>query len=64
VVRLADLFVPFFAVFLSAIAKHLPAPNESQPLGPRGSDEPSRETVLASEPDMVVTPAMNGLARF
>src|SRR5438093_2780185 len=32
VVLLADCCVPFFAGFVSAIAKHLPAPNESQPL--------------------------------
>jgi hypothetical protein len=32
VVLVADCCVPFFAGFLSAIAKHLRAPNESQPL--------------------------------
>ena len=31
VVSLADCCVPFFAAFLSAIAKHLSALNESQP---------------------------------
>jgi hypothetical protein len=29
---IAGVFVPFFAGFLSAIAKHLRASNESQPL--------------------------------
>jgi hypothetical protein len=32
VVRLADFRVAFLAGFLSAIPKHLRAPNESQPL--------------------------------
>jgi F0F1-type ATP synthase assembly protein I len=36
VVRLAGVFVPFFAGFLSAIAMHLLAPNVSQPLDLRG----------------------------
>jgi hypothetical protein len=31
-VLLADLLVAFFTGFLSAIAKHLRAPNESQPI--------------------------------
>jgi hypothetical protein len=33
VVVLADVCVALFAGFLSAIAKHLRAPNEAQPLG-------------------------------
>jgi len=33
---LGGLRVPFFAGFLSAIAKHLRAPNESRPLDLRG----------------------------
>jgi hypothetical protein len=36
VVLLADCCVAFFAGFLSAIAKHLRAWNESQPLDLRG----------------------------
>ena len=36
VVLLADCCVPFLAAFLSAIAKHLSAQNESQPLDLRG----------------------------
>src|SRR5439155_20472863 len=36
VVLVADCCVPFFAGFLSAIARHLRAPNESQPLDLRG----------------------------
>jgi hypothetical protein len=36
VVPLADRFVPFLVGFLSAIAKHLRAWNESQPLDLRG----------------------------
>src|SRR6266702_5757688 len=36
VLLLADFCVAFFAGFLSAIAKHLRAPNESQPLDLRG----------------------------
>jgi hypothetical protein len=35
-VLFVDCCVPFFAGFLSAIAKHLRAPNESQPLDLRG----------------------------
>src|SRR5881396_3095324 len=51
VVLLADCCVAFFAGFLSAIAKHLREPNESQPLDSGdGIGRTVARTELASEP--------------
>jgi uncharacterized glyoxalase superfamily protein PhnB len=49
--------VPFFASFLSAIAKHLPASNESWPLGLRCDRETGTfERLQAGDADVVQEP--------